>query len=98
MQERIRNPNPASESFGAGPWDDVSDAVLGHVEVTHGPYVEMLPIVHMTIREVRGRFADVLDVAENAVAVLDGRPVDDDTRVRAGQRLTFLRDGGEKGA
>jgi len=96
MQERTRNPIHDNISLGNDPWDAAGE-VGGHVHVTNGPYHEDLPIVHMTIGEVRRRFEDVLDLSADAIAVLDGHEVDDDTRVRAGQTLAFRRDGGEKG-
>jgi hypothetical protein len=65
--------------------------------VTHGPYAEVLPIAEMTVSQVRSRFRDRLDIHPEAMAMLDGNPVDDTTTVRAGQTLMFIRQSGEKG-
>jgi hypothetical protein len=67
------------------------------VTVTHAPYMEQLPVAEMTVSQVRSRFRDRLDIHPEAMAVLDGNPVDDATTVRAGQTLTFVRQAGEKG-
>ena len=65
--------------------------------VTHGVLPQHLPVVGMTVGEVRSRFADALDLDPRSGAQLDGRPVSDETRIEAGQQLTFTRAGGEKG-
>ncbi len=39
----------------------------------------------------------ITDIHPEARALLDGSPVDDDTVVRTGQSLTFVRPSGEKG-
>jgi hypothetical protein len=65
--------------------------------VTHGPYAEALPVAEMTVSQVRSRFQDRLDIHPEAMAMLDGNPVDDATTVRAGQTLMFMRQSGEKG-
>jgi hypothetical protein len=51
----------------------------------------------MNVSEVRRRFQDRLDIHPEAIALLDGNPVDDTTRVGAGQMLMFVRPSGEKG-
>jgi hypothetical protein len=65
--------------------------------VTHGPFAEQLPVSEMTVSQVRSRFRDRLDIHPEAMAMLDGSPVDDATTVRAGQTLMFIRQAGEKG-
>jgi hypothetical protein len=85
---------------GAGPGSDLFDdpgAGTGVATVTHGPFAEMLPVAEMTISQVRNRFRDRLDIHPEAVAMLDGNPVDDTTTVQAGQTLMFIRPSGEKG-
>lgn len=80
-----------------GGFDDFADS-SGAVLVSHGTYLERLPVVGMTVGEVRGRSQDRLDIHPEATALVDGNPVDDSTRLHAGQTLMFVRPSGEKGA
>ena len=75
--------------------DDVEAA--GQAEVAAGLYHDRLPVVGMTVAEIRASFGDRLDIHPNAVAVLDGERVSDETRVGPRQRLAFVRFSGEKG-
>ncbi|HOX57300.1 MAG TPA: hypothetical protein P5205_11695 [Candidatus Paceibacterota bacterium] len=98
MTERIR---PHAErggapGGGAGLFDDNQPSTQ-LVSVSSGPYLEQLPVGNMSVGEVRRRFADRFDIDPNAQAVLDGQPVDDQTRIGAGQALMFTRRAGEKG-
>lgn len=80
--------------------DDFFDDLDGGrdmASVSHGPYVEQLPVANLSVSQVRERFEDRLDIHPEAVALLDGNPVDDATTVRAGQTLAFIRPAGEKG-
>jgi hypothetical protein len=65
--------------------------------VAHGVYADTLPVAHMTVGAVRVRFRDQFDIDPSAMAVIDGRPVDEGTVVQPGQLLTFVRRAGEKG-
>ena len=91
----------AVATIGAAPsgglFDDMPEAPVGMVEVAHGTYSERLPAANMTVGEVRARFGDRLDIHPNAQARLDGHPVSDDTTLRAGQLVNFVRPSGEKG-
>jgi hypothetical protein len=51
----------------------------------------------MSVGRIRVRYSDRFDIDAQSLAVLDGATVDDDTIVRAGQVLTFVRHSGEKG-
>jgi len=85
---------------GSGPASGGGDEPAGGggiVTVTHGAYAEDLPVAQMSVRQVRQRFHDRLDIHPEAVAVLGGSPVDDDTIIGEGQVLTFVRPAGEKG-
>lgn len=77
---------------------DDPDAPAGLATVTSGPYAEQLPVSNLTVREVRARFSDRLDIDPASQATLDGHEVSEDTVVRAGQVLSFLHRAGEKGA
>ena len=97
MQER-RHPQPSEQSLSSGQaYFDQNDAAGGLVTVLHAPYTEQLPVGEMTVRTVRERFSDRLDIHPAAVAFVDGNQVDGDTVVHEGQRLMFMRPSGEKG-
>lgn len=101
MSERTRQADRMQIVTGGGsPDDDFFDdaqAGTGLANVSHGPYVEQLPVANLSVSQVRERFEDRLDIHPEAVALLDGNPVDDAATVRAGQMLAFIRPAGEKG-
>lgn len=100
MLERTR---PTREALGPGPaglgtlFAD-SDGGTSNVTVAHGPYSEQLPVGDMSVGEIRARYRDRFDIDPQSLAVLDGNEVGNDTQVRAGQLLMFVRRAGEKGA
>jgi len=97
MQERQQT-QPTERSLGSGQdYFDPSDGAGGLVTVLHAPYTEQLPVGEMTVRTIRERFTDRLDIHPDAVAFVDGNQADDDTIVHQGQRLMFMRPSGEKG-
>lgn len=59
---------------------------------------ERLPVINMTVGEIRARFADRFDLDPRSAAYIDGHAVGDDTVIRAGQALMFMHRAGEKGA
>src|SRR5262249_2855485 len=99
MSEQTR---PTREALGPGPGglDDLFSAGAGNAAmatVTHGPYSEQLPVGNLTVGEIRARYRDRFDIDPQSLAILDGNEVRDDTVVRAGQMLMFVRRAGEKG-
>lgn len=99
MSEQVQH--RTEEAWGGPPGlDDLFEPPGASVPVTvcSGLYVEQLPVGHMSVGEVRARYADRFDIDPESQAVLDGRDVDDQTVVQPGQRLTFVRRAGEKGA
>ena len=97
MQEQTR---ARMIPVGGGIWDELAgaqDLSGAMATVAHGAYAEALPVANMTVNAVRTRFRDRLDIDPTAVAVIDGRPVDESAVVQAGQLLTFVRRAGEKG-
>ena len=85
---------------GPGIWDQLAasgEDANPMATVAHGLHEELLPVVNLTVGEVRRRFSDRLDLDPAGTALLDGRPVDDDTTIAAGQTLMFVRRAGEKG-
>jgi hypothetical protein len=97
MQERLR-PQPPEQSLGSGDaYFDDDPGAGGLVTVLHAPYTEQLPVGEMSVRAVRERFTDRLDIHPDAQAFVDGNQAGDDTIVHEGQRLMFMRPSGEKG-
>jgi hypothetical protein len=84
-----RGPNP-------GIWD-AQDPSGQMATVTHGPYAEQLPVAGLTVAQIRTRFRDRFDLDPAATAVIDGNDASEDTTLRAGQLLMFMRRAGEKG-
>ena len=98
MNERTLPPNE-SPSGGSG-LDSIFGDGLGSdelVTVASGPYAEQLPVANMSIGQIRARFRDRFDIDPNSQAVLAGNEVGDETVVRPGQLLMFVRRAGEKG-
>ncbi len=95
MLETIRT---RRESHGTGPRGlDDSPATPGLVTVNHGLHTEQLPVSGMTVGEIRARYRDRFDIDPQSHAVVDGVEVGNDTVVRPGQMLMFMRRAGEKG-
>jgi hypothetical protein len=100
MTEQIKRRRPEAEPFGVGgPGDAFADQVETDrtATVSHGPYLERLPVANMSVREIRARFGDRLDIAPQSQAVIDGQEVGEDTIVQTGEHITFVRKAGEKG-
>ena len=95
-RETPGGPPPGSLAGTIGPDADGDPSVI----VSSGLYHERLPLANTAVAEIRRRFGDRFDIDPNAVAVIDGEPVDDEagTRVRSGQLVAFVRPSGEKGA
>ena len=84
-------PDPSSDPF------EPSDAGQGRVEVIHGVYSHSMPLVGMSVDQVRGDLSDRMHIDPQAVAVVDGDPVTEDFVLAEGQVLTFVKAVGEKG-
>ncbi len=96
MLEKLRT----REDRGGGPrgLDDGVPVTPGLVTVNHGLHTEQLPVGNQTVGEIRRRYRDRFDIDPLSTAVLDGIEVGNDTVVRPGQMLMFMRKAGEKGA
>ncbi len=99
MSERELRPTLDTLSGPAGLGDSLAAdaAPAGVATVTHGPYAETLPVAGMTVQAVRERYQDRFDIGPASQAILDGDPVDESTRIRVGQTLSFVMRAGEKG-
>lgn len=100
MNEKKRTPKQ-KETPGGG--DSIFDANPGlpintMVGVSSGPYAEDLPVAGTTVGEVRRKFKDRFDIDDKATAIVNGNTVDDETVLKAGDNLMFVRHAGEKGA
>ena len=96
MQERQLPPRVSP--LGLDPSDALAPSAGGGlVTVSHGVHAETLPVGNMTVGAIRRRFGDRFDIDPRAQPEVDGREVDDDTVVRAGQMLLFAHHSGEKG-
>ena len=96
--ERIRQegftggPGRRSDEFAAGnPNRD------GRVEVIYGVHAHSLPLAGMSVRQARGELTERMNIAPDALAVVDGVESDEDTILRVGQVLNFVKHAGEKG-
>jgi hypothetical protein len=93
---------PERVAAGPAPFSDdfASTAVLprgGRVNVIHGVYAHTMPLVGRTIREAREELEDRMNIAPEAVAVVDGTEVSEEEVLRENQVLNFLSPSGEKG-
>jgi len=85
-------PVPFGDEFAAA-----GSAVSGHVDVIHGVYAHSLPLAGMTVRQARLELEDRMNIAPEAVAVVDGVEAGEDAVLRQGQVVNFLTPAGEKG-
>lgn len=99
MTEQIKRRKPEAEICGGGPGDAFGGQVETHrtVTVSHGPYLERLPVANMSVREIRLRFGDRLDIDPRSRAVINGQEAGEDTIVQAEEHIAFVRKAGEKG-
>ena len=100
MAERIRPRRHDNATLRPGNQNNIFSGANDSestVTVSHGPYMERLPVGNMTVGEIRTRFSDRLDIDPQSQAIVDGQEVGDNTRVRHGQMLTFVHKAGEKG-
>jgi hypothetical protein len=98
VRERTR---PSSLATGPDPFSDTFEsdgASRGRVEVVHGVYAHSLPLVGMTVRQARSELEERMNIAPDALAVVDGVEVSEDTVLHEGQVLNFVKHSGEKGS
>jgi len=69
----------------------------GRVDVIHGVYAHSLPLAGRTIREARHELEDRMNIAPEAVAVVDGIEVGEEEILNENQVLNFVSPAGEKG-
>jgi len=93
QRERIgAGPSPFTDEFAP-----VATPRTGRVDVIHGVYAHSLPLAGRTIREARGELEDRMNIAPEAVAVVDGTEVGEEEVLHENQVLNFVSPSGEKG-
>jgi hypothetical protein len=85
-------PAPFGDEFAAA-----AATATGRVDVIHGVYAHSLPLAGMSVRQARAELEDRMNIAPEAVAVVDGTEAGEDTVLRQGQVLNFVTPAGEKG-
>lgn len=65
--------------------------------VINGIYSHSLPIAGMSVGEARREFQELIGIDTESMPVVNGIQVDDDTVLREGQVLHFIRPAGEMG-
>jgi hypothetical protein len=90
-------------SSGAVAFADDGDTAVAvatrakRVDVIHGVYAHSLPLAGMTIKQARVELEERMNIAPEAVAVIDGREATEDTILNENQVLNFITPAGEKG-
>ncbi len=97
MQERPVNAATAVTTGGSLPGIFADDSVFAPTATfVHGVHRVNAP-ANQRVQEIRILYRDRLGLADGTTAYLDGNPVGDDERIRAGMTLTFMHRAGEKG-
>src|SRR5437763_7344184 len=86
-------PAPFSDEFAQA----AKAAKTGRVDVIHGIYAHSLPLAGMSVAQARLELEDRLNIAPEAVAVIDGTEAGEEELLREGQVLNFVSPAGEKG-
>ena len=97
MTEQIRQRRERIVPGPSGPGNIFSNDSDGQATVCYGPYSESLPVDGLSVEMIRRRFGDRFDIDPASQAILDGNEVNENTIIRSGQLLTFVRKSGEKG-
>jgi hypothetical protein len=92
MNDFSPGPDPFSDDFAA-----TATATQGSVDVIHGVYAHSLPLAGMTVRQARGELQERMNIDPDAIAIVDGNEVDEDTVLAENQVLNFVKHAGEKG-
>ena len=98
MKEKNKKEQTTAPAGGGS----IFDAVPGlppsqNCNVSSGPYSEDLPVGGSTVGEVRRKFSDRFDIDAQAQSIVNGKPVDENYLLNAGESLMFVRHAGEKG-
>lgn len=92
-QGPIQGVNPVA---GAG--DALQAAAqTGKVSVVYGANDLELELAGQSVADVQAATADVLNLDKNAEAYVNGQQVDGNYKLKAGDRLEFMKESGQKG-
>ena len=80
-----------------GPEGPGTPAAPAGVRITWGPTVDDMAVQGMTVRAVYQLLQAPFNIAPQVTALVDGRTVDGDHRLAAGEALEFIRHAAEKG-
>jgi hypothetical protein len=83
--------------FGATPDAGAAEEEDGAVEIIWGANMDSVDVAGMTVAEVRAHLAGAYNIAPEATVHVNGVEAGEDTRLRAGDCLEFVRAAGEKG-
>lgn len=98
MSEELKKHTPKEKPSGSsGDFTGADSEPTGTVMVGSGVYLENLPVCGMTVKQVRDKFADRMDIAPEADAFIDGKQATPDTVLKVGNSLRFAHKAGEKG-
>lgn len=99
MKEKIKKEEKQAGAGGGSIFDSVPPLQESkECNVSSGPYSESLPVAGMPVGEIRKKFSDRFDIDEKAQAIINGIPSGEETILKAGESLMFVRHAGEKGA
>lgn len=100
MMEKKKQDQQKQAGGGGGSIFDGVPALPANknVSIASGPYAEDLPVAGMSVGEVRKRFKDRFDIDDAAQSIVGGKAVGDETILKAGENLMFVRHAGEKGS
>jgi hypothetical protein len=72
-------------------------AITGKVSVVYGANDLEMELGGHTVADVQASLADVLNLDKNAEAYVNGLQVKGDYQLKAGDRLEFMKEAGQKG-
>lgn len=68
------------------------------IRLTYGVHEQMVAAVGMTIAQVREIYHQVMNIPAEARAVVNGKKVNDDHTLKAGEEVEFIKEAGIKGS
>jgi len=89
VKERLATgPAPFTDEFATA--TATAAPRTGRVDVIHGIYAHSLPLAGMTVGQARAELTERMNIAPQAVAVVDGREAGEEELLREGQVLNFV--------
>jgi len=95
--ETLTRPSFVGRPAKTDDFEPTEHSLAGNIGVVHGIYTHQVPLAGMTIRRARAELSERLNIAPDAIALVDGNEAGDDFVLTAGQVLNFVKDAGEKG-